>query len=227
MSPPPPLASPPIIKNYGLELLYGDPKELIDAIRQDEPVPPPIPDAIRVVSEKQQVYIFSVCPIPFIQAMGSYGSFSIPALPENECFSGQVAGPVVIPGLPSECILAYGPDGAKHFNRIYHLPIGTKRPPGIDFALEVIGEGRFASRSAGLRRFGVFISTERNPRPEIIKRAEDRLRKTAERILVDMDWQVEAAAKCGHGWAPDGNDRVYLFARILGKTVSDYYWLGE
>ncbi len=126
----------------------------------------------------RQVFIFNVGPFSYAREMGSYGTIRIPALEASACLHSdlRVAGPVIIPGRPSEC---YPDPLGEKWRRMYHLSIDGK-PPGIDFALQVIGAGRRDVMSGDLRSEGVFISQDKVPNEKVIRRAQRRLRETAQ-----------------------------------------------
>jgi hypothetical protein len=131
----------------------------------DDSVIPLESEEIKRESIDKQVFIFNVGPLSHARPMSSYGTITIPALEASSCLHSdlRVAGPVTIPGRPSEC---YPDPFSEKWRRLYHQPIdGT--PPGIDFALQVIGADRRGAMSGDLRSEGVFISQVRVATPEM------------------------------------------------------------
>jgi hypothetical protein len=179
----------------------------------DDSVIPLESEEIKRESIDRQVFIFNVGPFSHARPMGSYGTVIIPALEVSACLHAdlRVAGPVTIPGRPSEC---YPDPFSEKWRRLYHQPIdGT--PPAVDFALQVIGAGRRGAMSGDLRSDGVFISQDRVPNEKVIKRAQKRLRETAQARCeyLSQRWQV------GGGMPITERDR--LFARLLND---DFAW---
>jgi hypothetical protein len=227
-----------------------DAAEWIRRLRGSAPELPEESEAIKRASVEKQVYIFNVGPIRFVQGCGSYGDVVIPALPERDCFGGTVAGPVIIPGLPSECCKQYAND-SEYFERIYHLPTGSEyaHHPGLDFAMEVIGAARQTKQyyPGDLRRYGVFVSQSAEPSAEEIVEAQELLRKSAEeecaredqiyRMEVDRhqvalaSWikRRESGESSAYGPRPvffhRVDERARTFGRILKKTVSEHLWM--
>ena len=171
---------------------------------------PPESEEIKRESIDRQVFIFNVGPFSHVREMRSYGAVRIPALEESACLHSdlRVAGPVVIPGRPSEC---YPDPFSEKWRRMYHQPIdGT--PPGIDFALKVIGAGRRGVMSGDLRSEGVFISQDQVPNEKVIRRAQRRLRETAQARWEDLSQRWEAG-----GVMITENYRV--FAQLLNDNA--------
>lgn len=169
--------------------------------------PPPLipyePKPIRELSAKLQVYIFNAGPFRQVIDMGSYGSKTLPALDKSDCLTTdmKVAGPIIIPGLPSECV----DRNDNEWVRQYHKPEAQfEDNPGMDFALRVVEKS--------LRAVGVFVSQNSIPLNEEVRNAQESLRKTA---ALHCDERDNAFAN-GRFAIPFHEDAV--FAHILGKT---------
>ncbi len=168
-------------------------------------------EEIKRESIDRQVYIFNVGPFSFARPMGSYGTVIIPALEVSACLHSdlRVAGPVIIPGRPSEC---YPDPVSEKWGRMYHQSIdGT--PPGIDFALQVIGAGRKGVVSGDLRSEGVFISPDRVPNEKVMLRAQKRLRETAQDRCEYLSQRSEAGDRVPI------TERDRSFARLLNDNA--------
>lgn len=191
------------------------------------------------VSQQLQVYIYNVGPKRFQQELGSYGSMTVPGLPEEQVFKGlAVAGPLVIPGLPWE---PYPSEGEAKV--IDHRPPKNQglrsKNPGYDFAMEVCGRGRMVSKSCDLYPYGVFISEQ----PE---QSQPRKNASEDDIKAFARWKndVETAqkmlrAKCSllcqeanqeyarGNFREVRSDDLYMFARLINGTELQYGWLKD
>jgi hypothetical protein len=168
-------------------------------------------EEIKRESIDKQVFIFNVGPLSHARPMSSYGTITIPALEASSCLHSdlRVAGPVTIPGRPSEC---YPDPFSDKRRRLYHQPIdGT--PPGIDFALQVIGADRRGAMSGDLRSEGVFISQVRVPSKKHILRAQRRLRETAQARCKYLSQRSEAGDRVPI------TERDRSFARLLNDNA--------
>jgi hypothetical protein len=177
----------------------------------DDSVIPLESDEIKRESIDKQVFIFNVGPLSHARPMSSYGTITIPALEASSYLHSdlRVAGPVTIPGRPSEC---YPDPFSEKWRRLYHQPIdGT--PPGIDFALQVIGADRRGAMSGDLRSEGVFISQVRVPSKKHILRAQRRLRETAQARCEYLSQRSEAGDRVPI------TERDRIFARLLNYNA--------
>lgn len=166
-----------------------------------------VPEAIKLESIKRQVYIFNVGPFSHVRYLGSVGTIRIPALKTSHCLTPDLLvadEPVVIPGRPNEYYPGVG--------RIYHKP-PDNTPPGIHFALEVIGAHRGRIVACDLRTEGVFISQIRVPSKKHILRAQRRLRETAQARCeyLSQKWEVGGITRISE------KDRV--FAHLLNDNA--------
>ncbi len=199
---------------------------------------------LRELNEKEQVYIYNAGPWPSLRTLGSYGQLYIQGLDEAKVFDGlAVAGPLVIPGLPSEC---YPREGMAE--RQYHTPpetMGEDLRPGYHFALEVIGRGRMVNSSSDLTPEGIFISLQpeqKRPNPDTlkagkvpeaqlaawkrwesdVKEAQRRLRETCSKMCQD------ANVEWGRGkFADVRTDKLYQAARLIKGSELQYGWLKD
>ncbi len=168
-------------------------------------------EEIKRESIDRQVFIFNVGPFSHVREMGSYGIIRIPALEALACLHSdlRLAGPVIIPGPPSEC---YPDRFSEKWTRMYHQPIdGT--PPGIDFALNVIGAGRGDAMSGDLRSEGVFITQNQVPNEKVIWRAQRRLRETAQDRCKYLSQRWEA------GGVMPITEKDRVFAHLLNDNA--------
>jgi hypothetical protein len=203
---------------------------------------PEEPEPIVQLSEEQKVFIYNVSPWRFQQELASYGTRTIPALDEAKCLSGElyVAGPLVIDGIPREY---YPSEGEAKV--IYHRPLKNRgrqsKRPGLDFAYEVIGKGMMVNPSCDLTNFGVFVSEQpEQTRPTDNKNTE--AQAAYARWTKDVrDAQGKLRAKCAEmceaanmAYArgtfndirgKDGNEQLYIAARLIKKTEMDCPWL--
>ncbi len=213
---------------------------------------PEEPDPIIQLSEDQRVFIYNVGPWRFQQSLASYGEKTIQALEESKVLaSNDVAGPLVIDGLPREYYPAEG-----EAKVIYHRPLKNRgrqsKRPGFDFAMEVIGCGMMVNPSCDLRNFGVFISDyavkgvdrdgaavysapvkpEKGASEDIWERhkaflsdvgkAKDLLRKKLARMCEEANLEYARGR-----FAEVRTEQLYLAARLLKKTELDCAWLKD
>lgn len=212
---------------------------------------PEEPDPIIQLSEDQRVFIYNVGPWRFQQSLASYGEKTIQALAEDRVLaSDDVAGPLVIDGLPREYYPAEG-----EAKVIYHRPLKNRgrqsKRPGFDFAMEVIGCGMMVNPSCDLRNFGVFISDYATKaagadgavysapvKPEKgstqdawkaweafikdVNKAKDLLRKKLARMCEEANLEYARG-----NFASVKNDQMYQAARLLKKTELDCVWLKD
>jgi hypothetical protein len=202
---------------------------------------PDQPEPIVELSAEQRVYIYNVSPWRFEQSLGSFGTKVIPALEESQCLKPgelNVAGPLVIEGLPVEWYPADGEAKA-----IYHRPMKNRgrqsRRPGLDFAVEVVGAGMMNHPSSNLLKFGVFISeqpAQSKPSGNASKEAHEAYQKwvkdvrAAENALREKCAHMCADANMEHARGRFGdvrNDQIYQAAHILNKTELDCPWLKD
>ncbi len=211
-----------------LGFVYVDSQEEADAFlqkfreRNAARIPPEDPEII-AKSKREQVYIYNVGPKTFDLEMGSYGSKTIPALPLAKCLNGNdLAGPVIIPGCPSECYPAPYEEGEdeegkddtpKEWIRTYYAPAkwGVSRNAGLYLAMEI---------TRNLDQWGVFISTEETPSAKQIQRAQDLLR---ERLVQVCEFANDAYRRHKFGAIRE----YFLFdaAKILNKTPAECPWM--
>lgn len=197
---------------------------------------PDEPEAISETSLAQQVYVYNAGPWTFVQTMGSMGQFVISGLEENESLKDlNVAGPLVIPGIPKEYYPAEGESKV-----IYHSPrrnMGKDRNAGYDFAMEMIGVGMMQTKAADLRPYGVFVSkfaevrkpTEKNANWDAyrawekqVREAQDALRRKCSELC------QEANVEYSRGRFSDvRNDQLYQAARLINGTELQYSWLKD
>lgn len=126
-------------------------------------------EQVRELSVEKQVYIYSVGAWQQqVDGLGSMGQRVIVALPKEKVLQRNdlsVAGPLIIPGLPSET----SPTGDNQTKRIYHKPKKSdpfSRHTGLHFAMEIVGCGPKSPEQNDLRSYGVFISLiPEQPRP--------------------------------------------------------------
>lgn len=229
----------------GITPLYNaDPKEM-DAhhrkLQRNRMLMPKEPAPITRQSIEGQVYIYNAGPFPFLQPMGSMGQFTIPHLAEDRVVLNtelNVAGPLIIPGLPKE---PYPSEGMATI--LYHGPPENRGErsdnPGLDFAYEVIGKGQGVNASANLEPYGVFVSLQREQsKPE--KGATAEAHAAHQRWVKDVkDAQAKLRALCadrcqrGNMEYSRGNfkdyrsDDLYIMARIIKATEMDFPWLKD
>jgi hypothetical protein len=164
---------------------------------------------IFAASKEKQVYIFNVSPWSHNQPTGSMGTFYIPALAEKDVLSTEllVAGPLIIPGLPSETIPI---DDGRTGRRDYHTPMEGRpdaEDSGLHFAKEVCGAGGIgAQQESNLLMQGVFISKKRGyNRVPAIQNSRAWIREVVTHYGLNLgdfaDYQVEEVAEKVHDQA--------------------------
>ena len=182
-----------------------------------------IPDMdplVQQVSDANRLYIFNVGPWAHQRALGSAGTYFIPACPTDAPHSKAL----VIQGIENE-----------------HYPINEAecatlpkcgRPgqlrgdgAGLLFAQQILGEGPMLPRNQSLRKFGVFISKTPVPSEADQETARLELRKTqgdlvAEANEIYVTDREHAATLISSEW----HRRAAL---DLGKTPQECPWLGE
>jgi hypothetical protein len=184
----------------------GTPRSVCLPAYPHDSVIPVESEEVRRESIDRQVYIFNAGPFPHMRELGSYGTIRIPPLEASACLQSdlRVAGPVIIPGRPNEYYPGVG--------RKYHTP-PDRTPPGIHFALEVIGARRGRIMACDWRSEGVFISQDQVPNEKVIHRAQRRLRETAQARCEYLSQRWEA----GGGMPITEKDRV--FAHLLNDNA--------
>lgn len=207
-----------------LELFHIDPvkrQEFEDYILSANQREDPEESAeVKALSKENEVYIYNIGPFRFIQEMGSYGKFVIPA-----SVDGAPTEPIVIPGLPSEYYWSgVTEDGIKKGRLIYHKPFGSPYSPGVDFAMEVIGAGQFSSSANNLMQYGVFVS---EGYPPLAKEKWNALRWLKETAKRKCDQANYTFAISRDRFLEYRSDALYDYARILGKTEIQCPWLGD
>lgn len=166
-----------------------------------------IPDSIRELSEKTQVYIFNVGPWSHTQMMGSFGSVRIPACKEGE----PISEPVVIPGIPTE---QYPMNEAQMTAMMYD---------GWNHAHEIIGIGKHLSPNNALTQYGVGVSRQWPPTAEEMEAAHVALRKRLEFLVNEANMAVAQGPKIAEETIRP--DQHFIAARLLKKTSAECPWM--
>lgn len=140
----------------------GDPRQIEEfhrKMQQDKMRVKGEPTAVTKLSERTQVYIYSVGAWPQVVSLASLGTHTIPGVPEEHVLVAgdlTVSKPLVIQGIPSEVYPV--DDGGR---RIYHQP--QEHDPladhtGMHLAMEIIGAGIKSKVDNDLRQWGCFVS---------------------------------------------------------------------
>lgn len=204
---------------------------------------------IKNLSEQQSWFIYNVSPWRYAQSMGSLGSMVIPGLDEALLLGDKgtehefaVAGPLVIPGMPSETY-----PNERKADRTYFQ--WWEKDPGYKLALAVCDAGDSNKAEDDLRRRGVFVSQiaerYRGDKGELLYRAPSKPVK-GDSQEKHQQWatfcaQVKVAQKalrehCEHlcGYARrqasekkefNINERHFQAAHMLHKTTAQESWL--
>lgn len=158
-------------------------------LQRDRTIPDEELESIVELSEKTQVYIYSVGAWPQPIALASLGSRWVPALPEEKVLVANdfsVAGPLLITGVPSE---PYPMEAGAI--RIYHKPKkgdSLRRHTGLHLAMEAIGAGARSKNDYDLRPFGLFVSLV--PEQPLVENEADRPRYSKWKLSLGTSWKV-------------------------------------
>ena len=229
-------------------LLSGTEREILDHQRRAQQARQARPRQRGTLkeSERLQVYIYNVGPFTRVMdTLGSIGTFVIPGLPEfNEQGKSQVlqgmnvAGPVIIPGLPAEPYpgeprgqwLELDPEEYMTWTEADGEVWSLKDRPGIDLALRIIGAHQQSRSSAYLSSpydQGCFVSTVmQRTEPKAPKEPGDKSGRGAireyEKAMIDYEEEVRLFLKWEANWNA-AKDRFTAWAMRRGEEQSLAY----
>jgi hypothetical protein len=181
---------------------------------------PQMDPMVREVSEANRVYIFNVGPWSHVRAMGSAGTYLIPACLPDKPYSK----PLIINGIENEVYPINETECAV-------LP-KSGRPgqlrgdgSGLLFAQQLLGEGPMLDRRQSLRNFGVFISSTQVPSEEDLQAARLALAERRQALV----------AEANEIYLTDRNNAAKLITKEwhhkaaidLGRTKEECPWLGD
>lgn len=213
----------------------GDPRQIEEFHRQmqkDRMKVKGEPAAVTKLSERTQVYIYSVGAWPQVVSLASLGTHTIPGIPEeNVLKSGDltVSKPLVIQGIPSEVYPV--DDGGR---RIYHQP--QDHDPladhtGAHLANEIIGAGSKSKVDNDLRPWGCFVSMipEQKPDSELFPQWRKSV-EAAKSALASNFAKRKAAANEAHKNGKFqalylNDDRIGIIARVTNATKAECPWM--
>jgi len=167
---------------------------------------PDTPEIFRRVAEENRVYIFNVGPWAHARELGSAGSARIPACPEGKDYSE----PFVVPGVVQEPY------------PINEAECKMLQSDGMDFAMQVLGEGPHVPKSSSFRPYGVFVTRNAKPTREEIAEARQALQQKYVELVAEANefFSKGARAEIVPEWH-------FVAARALRKTEAECAWLAN
>jgi hypothetical protein len=155
---------------------------------------PPMPAPMRAAMERDKIYIFNVGPRAWGRAMGSLGSFLIPA-----CEPGESCSPALSyqgkPGLPS--FLAETVVKTVEGTTVEY--VWDFSTVGRHLANDIVGIGAYHSPEDDLSPYGVFIAAGPVPTDEEIETANSAMFERYDRLVreADQKHQVNGGMEVG------------------------------
>ncbi len=216
-----------IVQSYPV----GDPRNLelvVQKMQQDRMAAPDELEAIKELSERTRVYIYSVGAWAQSVSLASLGTHTIPGVSEDHVLvSGDltVSAPLVIQGVPSE---VYPVDDGG--TRRYHSPQKNdplRRHTGMHLALEIIGAGTKSKVDNDLRKWGCFVSSIPEQQPGSPRFQEWKtLVETAKAALAANYSKIKAKAneafKNGvYQKQYEGDERLAVITRVTHATKAE------